>query len=109
MVAFLVLANSSPARAQSGSAQITGGAAIVTGLGGHDFAWERSAGGERHYGSYGIGGGAGVVFFTEVHKTFDSPGGQGSSISPAFVVPALSVHESYYPSRKRGGHRLQPF
>jgi len=107
IVALLGLADASPARAQSGTAYTAGGPLIVRGLGGRDFAWQMDAGGEKNYGPYGIGAGAGFVFFPKENETFD--GGRGSASAPAFGTAAISLHETYYPGRTRRARRMQPF
>lgn len=107
IITSLILSNASVTRAQSGGAYVSAGPMFVSGLGGRDFGLQVSAGAEKKYGPYGIGGGAGFVYFPELNETFD--GGRGSATAPAYGVPSISLHETYYPGRARRGRRLQPF
>jgi len=95
------------AHAQAGMGYVTGGPALVTGLGNHDFAWQVGTGAEWGAGVVGVGGGFDYIYFTEVNKTFD--GGRGSSTSPAGGLPAFTVNASYYPTRAEGDRRILPF
>jgi hypothetical protein len=95
-LAVLILIGAHPALAgaQSVIGQVSGGPALLHGIGIRDYAWQVGGGGELQTGRLGIGGGVEFVYFPEVTKTF--AGGRGSASSPALSTAAVSVSVSGY-------------